>query len=156
MDDLHLCPPYSVGDWTWVYNSAATIHQGAKTNTDTTVGKTKLSLNWIGPFNVLTVDQAPASDVLDDRPLYSKLLFLDIPSGLQGRGSNHRASVERFKPCRSPDDTNDKPKYPTKFPSLDVTFDDVSPPTERLEVEIEKWKIKENLSCLPSGDVADT
>ena len=38
-------PPLSVDGWARVYNSASTIHQGAKKGTDATVLKTKLSLN---------------------------------------------------------------------------------------------------------------
>ena len=40
-----LSPPYAVGSWAWVYNSAATINQGAKKGTDAIVLKTKFSLN---------------------------------------------------------------------------------------------------------------
>ena len=72
MDVLLLSPPYTVGGWAWVYNSAATIRQGAEKDTDTIVIKTKLSLNWIRPFKILTVGPAPASDVPDSRPLCDK------------------------------------------------------------------------------------
>ncbi|CAN0512005.1 unnamed protein product, partial [Laminaria digitata] len=40
----------------------------------------RLSLNWIGPFKILAVGPAPASDTPDNRPLHDKLLFLDLPS----------------------------------------------------------------------------
>ena len=42
-------PKFAVGGWAWVYNTAAAIHQGVKTDTDTKVFKAKLSLNWTGP-----------------------------------------------------------------------------------------------------------
>ena len=147
MDALRLSPPYTVGGWAWVYNSAAT-RQGAKKDTDSAVLKTKLSLNWIGPFKILAVGPAPASDTPDNRPLHDKLLFLDLPSDQPGRDSKRRVSVERCKPCRSPDDTNDMPKYlpsdltqyvlnsfSAKSPPFHVAVDDVSSPPERLEVE---------------------
>ena len=35
MDALRLFPPYAVGGWAWVYNTAATARQGAKKDTDT-------------------------------------------------------------------------------------------------------------------------
>ena len=53
---------------------------------------------------------APACDVLDSRPHYDKLLFLDIPFDLPRRDSRRSVSVERCKPCR-PDNTQDMPKY---------------------------------------------
>ena len=148
MAALSASPPFTVGGWAWVYNSASTIRQGAKKDTDATVLKTKLSLNWNGPFKILAVGPAPASDTPDNHPLHDKLLFLDLPSDLPGRDSKRRVSVMRCKPCRSPEDTTDLPKYlpadlttyvltasATKSPPYHVTLDDVSPPPERLEVE---------------------
>ena len=38
-------PKFDVGGWAWVYNTAATIRQGAKPGTDSKVLKAKLSLN---------------------------------------------------------------------------------------------------------------
>ena len=110
--------------------------------------KTKLSLNWIGPFKIFAVGPSPTSDVPDNRPLHDTLLYLDLPSDLPGRDSKRRVSVERCKPCRSPDDTSDMPTYlpsdltqyvlnsfSAKSPPFHVTLDDVSSPPERLEVE---------------------
>ena len=110
--------------------------------------KTKLSLNWNGPFKILAVGPTPASDTPDNRPLQRKLLFLDLPTDLPGRDSNRRVSVERCKPCRNPDDIHDIPKYlpsglttyaltasATKSPPYHVTLEDVSAPPERLAVE---------------------
>ena len=45
----------AVGGSVWVYNTAATIRQGAKTNTDIKALKAKLSLNWTGPYKFLVV-----------------------------------------------------------------------------------------------------
>ena len=42
-------PKFAVGGWVWVYNTAATICQGVKTDTDAKVLKAKLSLNWTAP-----------------------------------------------------------------------------------------------------------
>ena len=44
MNAQRLSPPYTVGGLAWVYNSAATIHQGTNKDTDTTMLKTTLSL----------------------------------------------------------------------------------------------------------------
>ena len=148
MDALRRSPPFTTGGWAWIYNSAATIRQGAKKGTDATVLKTKLSFNWIGPFKILAVGPAPASDIPDGRPLHDKLLYFDLPSDLPGRDSKRRVSVVRCKPCRNPDDIHDLPKhlpaditkyvlnsFSTKSPPFHVTLDDISPPPERLEVE---------------------
>ena len=44
-DALRAVPKFAVGGRVWVYNTAATIRQGAKTDTDAKVLKTKLSIN---------------------------------------------------------------------------------------------------------------
>ena len=54
-DALRAVPKFTVGGWVRVYNTAITIRQGAKTDTDAKVLKAKLSLNWTGPYKVLTV-----------------------------------------------------------------------------------------------------
>lgn len=79
----------------WIYNTAATIRQGARKGTDTTVLKAKHSHNWIGPFKILAVGPTPASDVPDGCPLHDKLLYLYLISGMPGRDSNCRESVVR-------------------------------------------------------------
>ena len=148
LDALHRSPSFTTGCWTWVYNTAATIRQGAKKGTDATVLKTKLSLNWIGPFKILAVGPTPASDTPDGRSLHDRLLYLDLSSDLPGRDSNCRVSVVRCKPCRNPYDTDDIKKHlpaglstydlnssRTKSPPYHATLDDVSPPPERLEVK---------------------
>ena len=94
------------------------------------------------------MEPAPASDTPDNRPLHDKVLFLDLPSDLPGRDSKPRVSVKRCKPCPSPGDITDLPKYlptdvttyaltasATKSPPYHVTVNDVSPPPERLEAE---------------------
>ena len=42
-DALTPAPKFAVGGWVWVYNTAATIHQGAETDTDAKVLKAKSS-----------------------------------------------------------------------------------------------------------------
>ena len=44
-DALRAVPIFAVGGWVWVYNTAATIRQGAKTDADAKVLKATLSLN---------------------------------------------------------------------------------------------------------------
>ena len=48
-DALRPAPNFATGDWAWVYNSASTIRQGVKVDTDAKVLKAKLALNWTGP-----------------------------------------------------------------------------------------------------------
>ena len=42
-DALRSVPKFDVGDWAWVYNTAATIRQGTKSDTDAKVLKAKLT-----------------------------------------------------------------------------------------------------------------
>ena len=56
---LRAVPEFAVGGWVWVYNTAATIRQGAKMDTDAKVLKAKLSLNWTAPYKVLAVALCP-------------------------------------------------------------------------------------------------
>ena len=48
-DALRPVPKFAIDGSVWVYNTAATIPQGAKTDTDAKVLKVKLSRNWTGP-----------------------------------------------------------------------------------------------------------
>ena len=50
-DALRPTPKFAVGGWAWVYNSASTIRQGVKANTDAKVLKAKLALNWTGLYS---------------------------------------------------------------------------------------------------------
>ena len=56
----------------WVYNTAATIRQSEKADTDAKVLKAKLSPNWTGPYKVLTVSPCTLADTLDGSPLGAK------------------------------------------------------------------------------------
>ena len=75
-DALRPVPKLVVGGWAWVYNSASTIHQGVKANTDTTVLKAKLAVNWTSPHKVLAVGPCSSTDTLDSYPLGDNLLYL--------------------------------------------------------------------------------
>ena len=65
-------PIYTVSGWVWIYNTAATIRQGAKSGTDAKVLKEKLSLNWTGPFKILAVGSSPSDSTPDGRSLDAK------------------------------------------------------------------------------------
>ena len=52
---LRPAPNFAVAGWAWVYNSASTIRQDVKANTDAKVLKAKLALNWTGPYKILAV-----------------------------------------------------------------------------------------------------
>ena len=138
-----------MGGWAWVYNSASTIRQGVKTNTDAKVVKAKLALNWTGPYKVLAVRPCSSADTPGGSPLGDNLLDLDLPSDLPGSDARRRVAIERCKPCANPHDSRDMPKYlPAgltqyvlniffkKSPLYHVTRDDVSAPLQRLEVKI--------------------
>ena len=48
-----------------MYNSAFTIRQGVKANTDAKVLKAKLALNWTGPYKILAVGHCSAAEASD-------------------------------------------------------------------------------------------
>ena len=131
-----------------MYNSASTIRQGVKANTDAKVLEAKLVLNWTGPYKTLAVDRCSAAETRDGSPLGSNFLCLDLPSNLHGSHARRRVAIERYKPSANPHDSRDMPKYrpsrPTQYmpnnifkksPPYHVTQDDVSNPLQRLEVE---------------------
>ena len=98
-DALRPAPKFAVGGWAWVYNSASTIPQGVKANTDAKVLKAKLALNWTGPYKVLAVGLCSSADTPDGSPLGENLLYLDFSSGLPGSDARRRVAIERCKPC---------------------------------------------------------
>ena len=63
---VHKRPTWKVGDWVWIYNSLSTVRQGVNRAANETALKTKLSLNWTGPFKILTV--GPSTTSPDGRP----------------------------------------------------------------------------------------
>ena len=67
-----------------MYNSASTIRQGVKANTDANVLMAKLALNWTGSYKVLTVGPCSSAGTPDGLPLGDDLLYLDLPSDLPG------------------------------------------------------------------------
>ena len=132
----------------WVYNTAVTIHQGAKTETDAKVLRAKTSLNWTGPYNALAVGPCSSADTPDGSLFSAKLLYMDLPSDMAHADSRRRRLVQRWKPCANPHDHGDMPKYlpagltqyvlnsfSKKCPPHHVIPDDVSTPLQRLEVE---------------------
>ena len=78
-DALRLTPTFDVRGWTWVYNSAFTIRQGVKANTDAKILKAKLALDWTGPSKVLAVGRCSVAETPDGSPLGYHLLYLDLP-----------------------------------------------------------------------------
>ena len=127
-----------------MYNSASTIRQGVKANTDAKVLKAKLALNWTGPYKFLAVGPCSSAEIPDGSPLRDNLLYLDLLSDLPGSDARRRVSIERCKPCANPHDSSDMPKYlpagltqyvlnnfSKKSPPYHVTQDDVSAPFQR-------------------------
>ena len=83
-DGLKQLPTFAIGGWVWVYNTAATIRQGAKAGTDAEVLKAKVSLNWTVPFKILAIGPSPAEATPDSRTLAAKLIYLDYPNDMPG------------------------------------------------------------------------
>ena len=147
-DALRPAPKFAVVGWAWVYNSASTIRQGVKANSDAKILKAKLALNWAGPYKVLAVAACSSTETPDGSPLGDNLLSLDLPSDLPGLDARRRVAIERRKPCANPHVSTDMPTYlpaglaqyvlnnfPKKSPPYHVTQDDISAPLQRLEVE---------------------
>ena len=67
-----------------MYNTAAAIRRGAKTDTDAKVLKAKLSLDWTVTYKVLALDSFNAADTPDGSSLGAKLQYLYLPSGMPG------------------------------------------------------------------------
>ena len=129
-DALRPVPNFYVGGWAWVYNTAATIRQSAKPDTDAKVLKDKLALNWTGPYKVLAVGPCSSADTPFGSPLGAKLLCSDLPSDMAGADYRRRVSVQRCKPCANPHDRGDMPKY------LPVGLTQYLPRAQRLLLEI--------------------
>ena len=110
-DALCPVPKFAVGGWTWVHNTATTIPQGAKTDTDAKDLKAKLSPNWTAPYKVLPPGSCSSADTSDDSTLGAKPLYSDLPSDTPGADARRRVSVQRYKPCANPHDRGDVPKY---------------------------------------------
>ena len=126
-----------------MYDTDATIRQGAKMDTDAKVFKAKLLLNWTGPYKVLAVGPCTPAYTPDGSPLGSKLLYMDLPSDMPGADARQRVSGHRCKPCANPYDHGNMPKYlPAtqyvvwkKSLPYHVTQNGVSTPLDKLEVE---------------------
>ena len=97
-----------------MYNSASTIHQGVKANTDAKVLKAKLALNSTGLYKVLASGPCSSADTPDGSPLGDNLLYLDLPYDLLGLGvrrrvARRRGAIERCKLCANPHNSSDMP-----------------------------------------------
>ena len=86
----------------WVYDTAATIRQGTKTDTDAKVVRAKLLPNWTGPYKIVAVGPCNPADTPDGSPLGVKLLYFDLPSDMPGADVRRRVSVQHCKPCANP------------------------------------------------------
>ena len=75
---------HTVGDWLWVYNTAATFRQGAKSSTDAKVLKALLSLNSTGNFKILAIGPSSSDLPPGGRLLTARLLYFGLPNGMPG------------------------------------------------------------------------
>ena len=136
MAALLASPPFAVGGWAWVDNPASTIRQGVKKGIDATVPKTKLSLNWNGPFRILSVGPTAASGTPGNRLRQDKLLFLDLPSDLPGRDDASPATTSTTPETYQSSYPRTSQHTSSQLPLLSPPpLDNVAPPPERLEVE---------------------
>ena len=159
---LRPLPKFAVDGWVSVYNTAATIRQDVTPDTDAKVLKAKVSLSRTGPYKALAVGSCFSADTPNGFSLGAKLLYLDLPFDMPGAHARRRVSVQRCKPCATPHDHGDIPKYlpgvltqyvpnnfSKEFPPYHAAQDDVSSPIQRLEVE----NITGHQSVRSQGDV---
>ena len=90
-----------------MYNTVATIRQGAKPDTNAKVLKDKLSRNWTGPYQLLAVGPCSSADNPGGSPFGTKLLYFDLSSDMPGADARRRVSVQHCKPCANPHDRGD-------------------------------------------------
>ena len=103
---LHNLPNVEVGNWVWIYKSQATVTQSV--GEENSRLRTKLSLNWTGPYKILVVGPGLGPH---GRPVAGKTLYLDLPTDMPGRNQKKRVPVDRCKMCHNPCDYSDIPKY---------------------------------------------
>ena len=101
-DALRPVPEFAVGGWVWVYNPAATIRQGTKTDTDAKVLKAKRSLNWTGPYKFLAAGPCSSADNPHGSPLSAKLLCLDLRSDSPGADARRAFRYNAASPVPTP------------------------------------------------------
>ena len=79
----------------WIYNTAATIRQGANSGTDAKAFKAKLSRNRMSDFKILAVGPSLSDSTPDGPSLAAKLIYLDLPNDMPGPDAHCRVSVVR-------------------------------------------------------------
>ena len=84
-DALRPVPKFDVGGWACVYNTADTLHQGAKSDTDDKVVIAELLLNLTSLYKVLAVGSCSSALTQDGSSLGAKLLYLDLPYDMPRR-----------------------------------------------------------------------
>ena len=73
--------------------------------------KNKFALNWTAPYKILAVGPCPSSDTPDGSPLGDRLLYLHLPTDMTGSDAHRCVVVGLCKPCTTPHDLGDMPKY---------------------------------------------
>ena len=95
-DALRTVPNFVVGGWARMYNTAATLLQGVKADTDAKVLKAEFSLNWTGTYNDHAVSPAPSADTPNGSSPGAKLLYLDLHSDMPGSDVRMLTGASRY------------------------------------------------------------
>lgn len=74
-------------------------------------GPTSLPLPALDGQFLKKLGIGPADKALDREPAVKELPFLDLPTGMSGRGAKRRAFMERCKPCHTPHDGENMPLF---------------------------------------------
>ena len=131
-----------------MYKTAATIYQGAKTDTEAKFLKVKLPLIRTAPYKDLTVSLRNPADTPDGFLLGAKLIYFGCTLRNSRRGCSRALLGTTFQALCNPYNHGDIPKYlpaeltqyvlsnfSEKSPPCHVTLDDVSVPLQRLDVD---------------------
>ena len=109
-DALRPVPKFVVSGRACKYNTASTIGQDSKTDTDAKVFKATFSLNQTGSYEVLTVGPCSSVNTPDGSPLGAEPLYLYLRSDTPAVGAYRRVSVQRSGPCANIHDRGDMPE----------------------------------------------
>ena len=101
-DALRPAPNFVTAGWAWTYNSASTIRQRVKADTDAKVLKAKPALNWTVPYKIQAVGPCSAAETTDGSTLGMSLRYLALSSDLSGSDARRRVAIECCQPAPTP------------------------------------------------------